>query len=108
MWLLERSERIEYLLVVWLVARVVEDFAMADGAVLIDHERRALRDTLEADHVLVERAVRTNDLFVEVAEEREVEFLIRLERLERKECVNADAVNFGFRVIQLRDVVAER
>src|SRR6476620_3934075 len=81
---------------------------MAHGAVLVDHERGALRDALEADHVFVERAVGANDVFVEVTEEWEVELLIGLKRLERKKSVNTDAVDLRLGVVQLRDVVAER
>ncbi len=104
----QRSERIEHLLVVGLVPGVVEDFAVAHRAVLVDHERGTLGDALEADHVLVERPVGANDFFVEITEEWEVELLIGLKRLERKKSVNADAVDLGLRVVQLRDVVAER
>src|SRR3954467_1389377 len=81
---------------------------MAHGAVLVDHERGALRDALEADHVFVERTVGSDDVLVEVAEEREVQLLIRLKRLERKKSVNADAVDLRLGVVQLRDIVAER
>src|SRR5258706_571159 len=51
------GERVEDLLVVRLIPRIVEHLAMADDAVLVEHEDGAFGDTFEADHVLVEHAV---------------------------------------------------
>src|SRR5262245_8011646 len=53
----QRRKGREHPVVVGLVAGVLQHFAMAHDAVLVDHEHRPLRDTLEADHVFVEHAV---------------------------------------------------
>src|SRR5258707_13661014 len=99
----ERSERREHLLVVRLVPRVVQDFAVADHTLFVDDEHRAFRDPLETDHVLVEHAVVPNHLFVEVAEQRERELLVIVERFEREERVDADAEHVRVGLAQARD-----
>src|SRR5215831_9981678 len=96
---LEFRERLEDLVVVRLVAGVVEDFGMADDAVLVDHERRPLGDALQPDHVGVVRAVRLDDFFVEITQQWEIQILIFLESRQCKEGVNADAVDLRMRVV---------
>src|SRR5665213_4073985 len=97
----ERSERRKDLGVVRLVPGVLEDLAVAHAAVLVDHEHGALRDALQADHVLIEHAVVPNHLFVEVGQEREGELFVVVKGLERKEGVNAQAKHLGFYCIEL-------
>src|SRR3954453_16837783 len=104
----ERSERREHLDVVRFVSRVVEDFLVADNAVLVDHEHRALGDPLQADHVLVEHAEFLDRLLVEVAQQRKVVPLRILEGLEGEEGVDADAVDLRLRRVQPCHRVAER
>src|SRR6185295_10044228 len=96
----ERSERAENLVVIRLVPRVVEDFAVAHDAVLVDDEDGPPGDALEADHVLVEDAVVANDLLVEIAEEGKRQLLMILKGLQREERVDADAVHLGARLPQ--------
>jgi len=61
-------KRVEDLLIVRLVPRIVEHLAIAHDALFVDHEDGAFGDAFEADHVLVEYAVVANRLFVEVAQ----------------------------------------
>src|SRR5262249_26443735 len=86
----ERSERREHLVVIRLVTGIVEHLPVPHHAILVDHEHGALRDSLEADHVLVENAVLANDLLVEVAQQRKRQLLVVVKRLQREERVDAD------------------
>src|SRR4051812_38344599 len=104
----ERSEGREHLVVVRLVSGVVEDFLVADDAILVDHEHRALGNPLQADHVFVEHAEFLDRLLVEVAQQRKVVPLRILEGLEGEEGVDADAVDLRLRRVQPCHRVAER
>src|SRR5439155_16688196 len=93
---------------VGFIARVLEHLAVADDAVLIDDEHRALRDPLQADHVFVEDAVVADRLLVEIAQQRKVVALRVLERLEREESVDADAVDLRVSLVEPCERIAER
>src|SRR5262245_45719578 len=81
---------------------------MADDAAAVDHERRALRDVLQPDHIGVDDTVLANHVLVEVAEERKLQRLGIGPRLERKECVDRDAEHSGVDLVQFRRRVAKR
>src|SRR5437870_9821314 len=104
----KRSERRKDLLIVRLVPRIVEHFAVPDDPVLVEHEYGTFGDPFEADHVLVEHAVLADRLLVEVAEERKRELLVIAERLQREKRVHADAEHLSVRLVELRERVAER
>src|SRR6266850_3039762 len=104
----ERSERAEDLVVIRLVPRVVEDFAVPHDALLVDDEDGPLGDALEAYHVFVEDAVVANDLLVEVAQEGKRQLLMILKRLQGEERIDTDAVHLAARLAQPRHGIAER
>src|SRR5713101_1619868 len=104
----ERSERRKDLAVIRLVPRVVEDFAVAHDAVLVDDEDGPPRDAFEADHVFVEDAVVANDRLVEIAQEGKRQLLMIVKRLQRKERIDTDAVHLGGRLTQPRQGIAKR
>src|SRR5882672_9861927 len=65
----QRRKRLEHLVVIRLVPRVVENFAVPDHAARVDDEYAPLGDALQADHVLVEHAVIADHLLVEVTQQ---------------------------------------
>src|SRR6266545_4277055 len=104
----KRGGDAEDFLVVGLVAGIVEHLAVPDDALPVEHKHRALRDALQPDHVLVEDAVVADDLLVEIAEQREVQTLVGLKRLEREKRVDADAVDPCTGGVQLAQRIAKR
>src|SRR5437879_4348393 len=105
---LESFEALEHGIVAGLVPRILEHFLVANDAVLVDDEDRAVGDALQADHVLVEDAVIANRLLVEIAEQRKGETLRIGKRLQREEGIDADAVHLRVRLVEPRHRVAER
>src|SRR5437773_5372492 len=104
----ERSELRKDFVVIRLVPCVVEDFAVAHDAVLVDDEDGPPRDAFEADHVLIEDAVVANDLLVEIAQEGKRQLLMVVKRLQREERIDTDAVHHGGRLTEPRQGIAKR
>ena len=98
----ERRHAAQHLLIIRFVPRILEHLAVPDHAILVDDEHGALGDALEADHVLVEHAVVANHLLVVVAQQREIQVLLILKRLQREERVGADAEHLRLGLAQLR------
>src|SRR5688500_1893288 len=105
---LESGQRLLHVLVVRLVARIVQHFAMADDAIAIDDEHGALGNVLEADHVRIDDAVLPDDVLVVVAEQREIQLLLIRPRLLREERVGADAEHLRRGLAEFGHRVAER
>src|SRR5205809_457510 len=104
---LKFRERLQYLGVVGFVPGVVEDLAVTDDAVAVNHEHRPLGNSLQANHVLVKHAILADDVLVEVAQEGKRQPLRIMKSLERKERIDADAVHLRLRAVQARQLIPE-
>src|SRR5262245_33958889 len=104
---LQTRERLFDRVVVWLVACVFQHFAMTHDTALVDQKYRSFCDVLEPDHVGVDHAVLRDHIFVEVAEQREVQLVLVAPRLQREERVNADTEHFGLHGVQRAGRIAE-
>src|SRR6478672_1953078 len=98
----------EHFLVVRLIPGIVQDLPVPDGTGAVDDENSPFGDPVQPNHVLVEHVVGSDDLLIEVAQERKSQLLRVVKRLQGEERIDTDTVYLGARMVESRKLIAER